>query len=213
MKKVDLTGRKFGRLTVVEEAGRSKYGLVLWKCACNCGNIKIFYGTNLTRGLTTSCGCFRTETTVKRSTTHGQFHTLAYKTWGEMIQRCTNPNNSSYPDYGGRGIKVCKRWLMFENFLKDMRSRLSHNLSIERVNNDGDYTPNNCIWADKFTQARNKRIYKNNKTGVNGVCLHKGNKKYSAYIWLNGKQKTLGSFDTIEEAGIARKEAELKFWQ
>jgi hypothetical protein len=210
MKKIDLKGKIFGRLTVIEEAGKNKYGAFWWKCKCECGNIKKVYGMNLTRGLTKSCGCLRIEKTVQRSTTHGKFHTFAYKVWADMLQRCNNPNSSSYQDYGGRGITVCERWQKFENFFEDMGERLYSNLTIERVDNSKGYSPDNCVWADKFVQARNKRIFKNNKTGVKGVCWQKSNKKYAAYIWIDGKQKYLGSFNAMNKAAIARKEAELK---
>lgn len=153
--KIDMIGKTFGKLLVLEEVKeRSKNNKILYKCKCTCGNEKIINGENVRTGHTSSCGCSRTGINVK----HNMSYTVEHKTWGSMKRRCHNKNDSRYKDWGGRGIKVCDRWFnSFENFFEDMGYRPSKHHSIERINNDGDYEPSNCIWADKKTQDRNRR--------------------------------------------------------
>ena len=157
----DLTNQKFGRLAVVSYNSKNKYGQSLWNCLCECGNKKIVYGNNLKSGHTQSCGCFQIEKVKEAQTTHG--HSVGgntsptYHSWQQMIQRCTNPNHKHYMDYGGRGIIVCERWLdSFENFLEDMGEQ-PENMSIDRINNEGNYYPENCQWSTITEQQRNKR--------------------------------------------------------
>ena len=151
----DLVGRRYGRLIVIEYAGKRR-----WRCQCDCDTFKNIRGDNLRLGLTKSCGCLWQEVTSQfgqRTTTHGYSHTRVYKAWFGMLQRCENPNNAKYKDYGARGIKVCKRWHKFENFLADMGKR-PKGMSIDRwPNNDGDYEPNNCRWATRSQQQFNRR--------------------------------------------------------
>jgi len=119
------------------------------------------YSSHLLRGLSTSCGCKRAELCRKLHKKHGETNSREYETWIRMKQRCENKNNKVYKSYGGRGIKICKRWSSrFENFLHDMGKRPSDNHSIDRINNNGDYKPSNCRWATRKVQLRNKR---NNK--------------------------------------------------
>jgi hypothetical protein len=156
--KVDLTGKTFGRLTVVEEAGRSNAGKVLWRCTCECGNETVVVGGDLRSGRTTSCGCGIREATVARSRTHGQSGTRLYRIWCAMITRTTNPNFDRYADYGGRGITVCPEWReSFEAFVRDMGPSYADHLTIDRVDVDGNYEPGNCRWATYKEQARNTR--------------------------------------------------------
>lgn len=150
----DMSGRTFGRLTVIECVG-TRDNRAMWKCLCSCGRIAVVSGKCLRRD-TKSCGCLMRETTIKRSTTHGLSGTREFRIYYLMIQRCENPNNESYPYYGGRGIKICKRWRdSLEAFVSDM-GPCPDGLSINRVNNDGDYEPNNCKWATVDEQAKNK---------------------------------------------------------
>ena len=129
-----------------------------------------------------------------------------------MKSRCYNPNNNRFKDYGARGIKVCERWEnSFENFFADMGEKPHPEYSIERVNVNGDYTPDNCIWADPATQNRNKR-QQPSKTNERGISLMPNTKKYRAMISVNNKTKHIGVYDTIEEAKKARESAELKCW-
>lgn len=154
-----LIGQKFGRLLVLELSHVDKNRKSYWKCACECNNtnIIIVLGSKLLSGHTKSCGCLRIEKTVARSTSHGMAHTSEYKIWCRMIQRCTNPNNPSFADYGGRGILVCREWLNFESFFSDMGTRPSNRHSIERIDNSKGYCLENCKWALPQEQARNKR--------------------------------------------------------
>lgn len=156
---IDLNGIQFGRLTVIEKAGHSG-GKALWRCHCSCGAEKIVRGVHLRSGRQVSCGCHKAEAARQRMTKHGNAprtgESRTYSIWKNMIQRCTNENNDRWPDYGGRGVKVCERWHSFANFLADM-GEAPAGLTLDRRETDGDYEPGNCRWADWRTQMRNKR--------------------------------------------------------
>lgn len=153
---IDMTGGKYGRWKVIEYHGNSK-----WLCLCNCGTEKIVNGKYLRDGQSKSCGCLANEIASERIKTHGMTGTKPYRTWRNMINRCTNKNVPEYKHYGGRGIKVCDRWNnSFSNFWEDMKNEYRENLSLDRVNNDGDYSPENCRWTDKINQANNTRVVK-----------------------------------------------------
>ena len=153
----DISGSQIGRLKVIEFSGRSASGQSMWDCKCDCGNILTVAGGNLQSGHTTSCGCYREEIRPTLYASHRLTGTPEYNSWAGMKGRCLNPKNHKYPSYGGRGITVCERWMTFENFLDDMGNRPSLNYSIERKNNDGNYEPDNCIWATPKQQANNRR--------------------------------------------------------
>lgn len=164
MRKVDLVGRRFERLLVLKESFTSKHGCIYWDCVCDCGKEKTINGDNIKSGQTKSCGCLSIEMTIERSTIHGHAkrnrHEPEFDAWQAMIERCYNNKNTAvYKNYGGRGIKVCERWLhSFENFFEDMGKRPSDKHSLDRhPNNDGDYEPINCRWATQKEQTSNTR--------------------------------------------------------
>lgn len=152
---LDLIGKRFGKL-VVKEKGPYVSGTTRWLCVCDCGTEKFVGSQNLRNGSTKSCGCFRKQHLRESRTIHGYTKTRTYRSWSQMKNRCGNPNYINYSSYGGRGIKVCERWENFENFLEDMGER-PLGKSLDRIDVDGDYEPNNCRWATLEEQAQNKR--------------------------------------------------------
>lgn len=153
---IDLTGKKFGRLTVLKRTGSGPAGQPLWKCRCRCGKTTTVRGHRLRKGETKSCGCFRLDSISARTTTHGDSKTSFYRLWGNMVARCTQPSSNSYPEYGALGIKVCRRWLKYENFKADMWPR-PKGLQLDRIRSSGPYSPKNCRWVTVKEQQRNKR--------------------------------------------------------
>lgn len=179
---IDLTGQQFGRLEVIEQAGQDKWRHSLWLCKCICGNTKIIPGCDL-RSSTKSCGCLRKEgNRLKHGQNKNKKPTKTYKSWDSMKQRCNNPNNKDYENYGGRGITVCEEWQEFCNFFKDM-GECPEGCSLDRTDNDHGYNKENCRWATDKQQARNRR----------------DNRK----LTFNGKTKCLTFF--AEEYGIPRR--------
>jgi hypothetical protein len=158
-----MIGQKIGMLTVVKKALTIK-NRRMWECICKCGNTKIISTSHLNGGHVQSCGC------LKKEKNHGMSYTSEHYAWTDMIMRCTNPNKNQYKDWGGRGIKVCDRWLeSFNNFYEDMGPKPGPNYSIDRINNDGNYEPSNCKWSTKTEQNRNKRSTKLNMIIVNNI--------------------------------------------
>lgn len=157
MRVVDVSNQTFALLKVLQYAGSDVKGRAVWMCLCACGTKRLVSGTDLRTGRITSCGCTEHENRSAARRTHGDSTSLTYVSWIAMLHRCENPQRTKYEAHGGRGISVCKRWHKYENFLADMGPRESTALSIERRDNDKKYMPSNCYWADKKTQARNRR--------------------------------------------------------
>lgn len=176
---VDLTGMRFGRLVALEYIGREN-GKTLWKCKCDCGKETITGYSNLLSGNTRSCGCMEYENRVnnmrigrnQKNDDSASIHPL-YSLWTSMKARCYNKNRKCYKNYGGRGIKICDRWSVvhgFENFVADMGIRPSPKHSIDRIDTNGDYCPENCRWATPKEQCNNKRV---------NICIKAGKQTFT----------------------------------
>jgi len=177
MKSADLSGTTFGRLTVTGKA--SNVGAkTCWRCECQCGQQAVVQTYLLTSGKTRSCGCLKSDRCReggKKNKVHGEGHggaqTFEYRSWLAMRRRCLNPRVKEYPSYGGRGIKICKRWDDYRFFLLDMGRRPSPKHSLERIDVNRGYTPSNCKWATNLEQQRNRRgtmyvVYKKKRVPV-----------------------------------------------
>ena len=158
----DLTGQTFGLLTVARRAPNyiSKTGQeAVWHCHCECGNELDVRAGQLRSGHTKSCGCFQKKAAAKSSTVHGGATTKLYGVWSSMKHRCTNPHDKRFKDYGGRGITVCQEWLhdfsAFQTWA--LSNGYQEGLTVDRINNDGGYSPNNCRWATMKEQMANQR--------------------------------------------------------
>lgn len=150
----DHTGTRFGRLVAISRHRTG--GITRYVCVCDCGGSLDTAASHLVSGNTRSCGCLLKEQVGDRFRTHGLHKTPTYRIWAGMLSRCRDPKNHGYADYGGRGITVCNRWLVFENFFEDMGPR-PDGLTLEREDNEKGYCKENCVWASAGIQARNRR--------------------------------------------------------
>lgn len=164
MKAIDLTDRRFNKLVVIQRSGSDSKGNLLWLCKCDCGKEIVARGDHLRKGVSGSCGCNRV--------THGKTGSPEHFAWMAMIARCGNPNHAEYHHYGGRGIRVCERWENFENFWADMGERPSPEHSLDRIDNNKGYSPENCRWSTLSTQSNNRRT--NHMIAVGGQLMTVG---------------------------------------
>ena len=182
----DLTGQKFGRLSVISRAEDYVYPngkhRVQWLCKCECGNTSIVLATNLKKGNSKSCGCLNDELRRTRSITHGYCHSRLYSIWTNMKERCNNPNNTSYEHYGERGIKVCEEWENFESF-RDWAIPAGYDdninkyeCTLERKDVNGDYCPENCTWKNAKEQANNR---------TNTIFIEYNGQRHSLSEWAD----------------------------
>lgn len=176
---IDLTGKTFGYLTVLNRAENNSRGDSRWLCRCKCGNEKIILGKSLRSGATVSCGCYHKEVVAKQMTTHGESKTRLFTIWQNMKRRCYNPNNKFYAYYGGRGISVCDEWLNDFVSFRDwaVSTGYDETLTIDRIDSDGNYEPSNCRWISRKAQVNNRR----------------SNRFYE----INGKRKTIAEWCEI----------------
>lgn len=208
-----MIGEKFGKLLVIEREERKCKKNSYWICECECGRRKSVRRNHLLSGETKSCAEYPCQ---KRYFTHGhagKVTSTEFRIWSTMKSRCTNTNDQAYESYGGRGITVSNDWMSFEAFLEDMGERPSERHTLERIDNNAGYSVDNCKWATWETQNRkNKRINKNNTSGARGVYLNKKTGSWYALIYVNKKHINLGTYKSFEDAVIARKAAEDKYW-
>lgn len=206
----DLTGQKFGRLTALERVGRTKHGDLLWRCKCDCGNEHVTSSDHLKSGCTKSCGCLSGEQH------HGMWGTRLFETYKSMKARCCNPNCESYPKYGGRGITICDEWLNPKDgktrfFQWALENGYSDDLTIDRIDVNGNYEPGNCRWTTRSVQSFNRRKMKS-KSGIRGVYYRNHDQKYEVRISVENQKIALGYYDNIDDAIAARQAGELKYY-
>lgn len=173
--KKDVTGNKYGRLTVIKDSGKRKKTHILWECVCECGNIILKDSYSLRTGHTKSCGCYRKEYTAEKNRTHNKSTTPEYLIWQGIKKRCYYERDINFKYYGARGITMSEEWeTSFENFYRDMGDRPTNNHTIERLDSKSNYCKENCVWLEKQYQAQNTRKRLTNTSGVTGVQLMHG---------------------------------------
>ena len=188
---LDMTGKRYGRLTAVEYVGNSREGKAEWRCVCDCGKTIVAIGKNIRNGNTKSCGCLKLEKSTKRivdlNTTHGMAHSRLHKIWQSMRARCACPSSVSWKYYGGKGITVCDGWQTFEPFYKwAMENGYSDDLTIDRIDSGKGYSPDNCRWATAHEQALNKKTTRFITFMGKTQCMSDWSKGYGmGKGWLN----------------------------
>lgn len=223
-KQLNLVGQVFGNLTVLEKgAGKtfpSGNKARTWLCLCKCGNITEVTTSNLNSGNSTSCGCLHKELLSNRVKKHGDSNSsqkrhYLYNTWSGIKSRCLNANCRKYKDWGERGITIYEPWInnyqLFKDYVLSNLGERPKGMSLDRIDNDGNYEPGNLRWATNNIQRINQRIDSRNTTGYTGVYWYKANKKWTASITVKGIQKHLGYFDTKDDAIATRLKAEEQY--
>jgi hypothetical protein len=201
-KRADLAGQRFGRLVVLGPAGRDRHGNAKWLCRCDCGNESTPTTLAIRHGAQ-SCGCLFQERSREAATKHGGKGTRLYGIWKGMRKRCLNPNGQDFRRYGGAGVTVCEEWSSFAAFREwALGNGYTEALSIDRIDTSGGYGPDNCRWADLFTQSANRRTFICSKSGFTGVRFHNG--KWEAMVQFNGERIYCGAFDDPLEAAAVR---------
>lgn len=193
-KSLDLVGKRFGRLKVLKFAGSRKakgQSRRFWRCRCSCGEVLTVVTGALRSGNTQSCGCLRVDRAGEQNLIHGLSGTFEHRIWKGIRRRCNNPKDVVFSHYGGRGIRVCRRWDSFEKFFLDMGEAPGKNYSIERQNPNGNYTPKNCIWLLRRKQNRNRRD--------------------TIYLELNGVRKP--ALQWAEELGIPYSTVRMRYFR
>lgn len=199
-------GTKFWRLTVVAFAGLDRGRRTRWRCECECGNMHEAGAYDIKSGNTKSCGCWNRETSSmvgKAKKTHGLTRNPIHQTWYDMMRRCYDSRHNQFSNYGTRGITVCERWHDVERFYEDMGDKPSSRHSIDRLNVNGGYCKENCRWATPSQQGLNKQIHSTMDWGIQ----HRGAGRYIVRVTVHGSRVCLGTFDTIENARMARDQA------
>lgn len=223
----DLTGQKFGYLTVLEQCEKIPYRHRYWKCQCKCGKIKSIDEYNLIKGKSISCGCYRNKLVSERRSKHNMTDTRLYTIWVSMRDRCNNPNKKAYKDYGGRGIKVCNEWqndfisfytwAINNGYNENAKSR---ECTIERINVDGNYEPQNCTFKNSKEQANNRRnniiIEYNNETHtlmewceILGLNYKRTLRRY--HIMINGSKNIKNIDDLFNKTSLKRNNVKLTY--
>lgn len=188
MKFIDITDKKFNRLTAVKVVGKKK-NRIYWLFRCDCGKEKAIQSAHVKSGATESCGCLSVENATKHGGCTRRGKTAEYNTWCAVRSRCLNPNDACFAEYGGRGITICSRWASFSNFLKDMGKKPTHKHTIDRIDNAKGYAPNNCRWATPTEQSRNMRSNRNLTVKGETLCAAAwadlwGVPRPTVYYWL-----------------------------
>ena len=211
----DLTGKRFGRQIALRPCGKNKYRNVLWLCKCDCGNQHIVSSGKLAQGKSKSCGCYALEIRSKSLEKHGITSGGKPRTfviWNGMKARCLNPKSTSYPNYGGRGIRICDQWLNFENFhYWAISNGYRDDLEIDRIDNDGNYCPENCRWVTKeFNRSHQSKTRNIEILGVtenlSSLCRDVGMSKRTAYKYLKNGEGFLK--EKIKERFLGRENVE-----
>ncbi|ALY08058.1 hypothetical protein BhaS171_00002 [Bacillus phage vB_BhaS-171] len=211
----DIRGVKFGKLTPIDYVEYKDR--MSWECRCECGNIRHVRNDDLTRNKVVSCGCYRDERNRTANLQHGlgskKVRDSIYHAWDSMKRRCLTKSNINFHYYGGRGIRICDEWMEYIPFREwSLNNGYKENLTLDRIDPNGNYEPSNCRWTDRTTQSYNRNIQSNNTSGKTGVVWVPMSSKWKAEIKKHGRVYRLGHYDSFDDAVKARKCGELKHY-